>query len=143
MPKQKKVRNQRRNNDPLVKKPANALGTAEGYNIHKHGVKFKEDESENNHVTNRVTGKATRKIIEQAKEQRKEEFNYEQDFPALGAANLGNDGPDDEDDFDENEEDYEDVDDQEIEIDKEDQETINAFSSGTVRFVLNWTRLDY
>ena len=131
MPKHKATRNQRgrRNNDPLVKKPS-GLGAAEPYSIKKHGLKFKDEEETNENSL--VAGKTTRKIMQQAKEQRKEVFDYEEDFPALGAATLGGNEQDEE--FDENEENYEDIDEtEEIEIDESDEKTISAFSGKSVR----------
>lgn len=134
MPKHKATRNQRgrRNNDPLVKKPS-GLGAAEPYSIKKHGLKFKDEEETNENSL--VAGKTTRKIMQQAKEQRKEVFDYEEDFPALGAATLGGNEQDEE--FDENEENYEDIDEtEEIEIDESDEKTISAFSGKSVRLNL-------
>jgi len=135
----KKGRGQKRNNDPLVKKPG-ALAEQDGrpkpYNIHRDGVKFKDEGEQKS--SQLVDGKMTWKVMQQVKQQQKEEGfdtakDYEDNFPSLGG-DLGG-----TEEFDENDEQYEDVEGDECEeiiIDEEDDKTIQAFTGGGVRLNL-------
>lgn len=93
MPKQRpgrKLKAQRRNNDPLVKKPT-PLGddeTTQGGVRFEGGVRFREADNDDKHTRQLVEPKSTWKILKQAREQQQEEnptTEYENDFPALSA----------------------------------------------------------
>ena len=90
MPKQrpgKKGKSQRRNNDPLVKKPR-ALGDEENSNYLGGGIRFREEESNEAPTAQLVEPKSTWKILQQARQQQQEEnpaTDYEENFPALTA----------------------------------------------------------
>ena len=92
MPKQKtrKAKTQRKNNDPLVKKPK-GLGEDEDNNHLGGGIRFREPESGNDTEggAQLVEPKSTWKILQEARKQQAEENpiseEYEENFPALSA----------------------------------------------------------
>lgn len=138
MPKQRpgrKLKAQRRNNDPLVKKPT-PLGddeTTQGGVRFEGGVRFREADNDDKHTRQLVEPKSTWKILKQAREQQQEEnptTEYENDFPALSAFT----GEDQNDEEDENDEDYEDEEEvEDIDIDEVDEKTLQAFAGSGER----------
>jgi len=131
MPKQKtrKAKTQRKNNDPLVKKPK-GLGEDEDNNHLGGGIRFRDPESgvEIEGGAQLVEPKSTWKILQEARKQQAEENpiseEYEENFPALSA--LTAESNVDEEENDDEYEDEEDV--EEIEIDEDDEQTLEAFA---------------
>jgi len=138
MPKERKSRGARKNNDPLIKKPK-PLGQEPVEHVGQ-GILVKDvDPSKIGQSRNRfVDPKITRGILEAAREQQKEEnkeenigLDNEEEFPALGAITAKN--PLEEED----DEEYEDIEEgdevEEIEIDGDDEQALATFSKGGER----------
>ncbi|CAG5111657.1 Oidioi.mRNA.OKI2018_I69.chr2.g5938.t1.cds [Oikopleura dioica] len=140
MPKERKKKGARKNNDPLIKKPK-PLGQ-EPVEHMGDGVLIKDvdpskiGQSIGQSGPNFVDPKITRGILEAAREQQKEEnpigLDDEDEFPALGAITAKNPLEDDDD------EEYEDIDEEgedveEVVIDGDDEEALAMFSKGGER----------